>query len=347
MKEKEYERFSEKLYFIDNGSVIHRIFTAVLLFFSIAPPCPVRYQVARPWKWKIKNPPLCELGQEFKFQNHVLEHLEFHDLRYKLWRNLTRSLAIVAILLLLASLYFEVWETTHLIVVRFGFIILYIILIAIVSRLVSKMLARYFIDSLCVSAILYVLCDLNRSNVLLHSDLRKMLLYRIDYLAELTSGLAARYAPHSDNMLWVKSLFNKMRSDIREREKNVIAPTDKVLSDLKQDFYQMASHYISGNYGMFAQEEEHSISQVESHDNWKQTLLIGVFRFIGIIIPLALMGLYLWDKDKKFIPSSIKIESDTIALVFIAWLLFSIDSVMKLGVVAGLVEAAKSVKDLT
>jgi len=316
--------------------------SAIVLFFSVAPPQPIRRKGGWSWKWQITSPSLEDLGSSLGFKGCMLGSLSFHDRRCKLWHVLALCITLIVVIGLMIFSYLEIWMTTHAIGLRIVFVISFIIVLAMTSRFVSKALAMYFIDSLCVSAILYVMCDLQRDDILTHSDFKIMLLYRIDYLAELTIGLTSRYAPHSDNKSWVRDLFGQMQLYVRERERWVIAPTDNILIDLKQDFYQLASYYITGNYGAFTPQSLFP-SSADSEFNWKQSLITGVVRFVGIIIPLGLMGVYLW--NPAFF-SFVHTDSDIVALIFMVWLLLSIDTTMNLGVVAKLARIAKTVKDL-
>ena len=74
-----------------------------------------------------------------------------------------------------------------------------------------------------------------------------------------------------------------------------------------------------------------------------QRLASGLPRFFGIVLPLTLMGLYLWRPD--LLPF-INLSPDVVTLIFLAWLLLSIDALLNLGVVSGLANLAKGLKEL-
>ena len=73
-------------------------------------------------------------------------------------------------------------------------------------------------------------------------------------------------------------------------------------------------------------------------------IITGLPRTLGIILPLMIMGLYLW---RPTLFPFITLDTSTVTLIFIAWLLLAIDAGLKLGIVAGLTNLAKGIKELT
>lgn len=214
----------------------------------------------------------------------------------------------------------------------------------LVIRLVDIAVNRFYAETLCVQAVLALSLVLGRDDVLKYSTSRKDLLSRIHYLSRMTLLLASRYATRSEsNQSWVFRHFKEMELYLREHERWAIAPTDSTLADLRRDFRQLAPLYITGQYGAFEWRNLFTAPEISPYGLMRR-VLTGVLRFIGIVLPLILMGLYLLRPDKfPFIPPE---SRKIITLIFISWLLLVLDSSLKLGVVAQLTSLAKGIKDL-
>jgi hypothetical protein len=190
---------------------------------------------------------------------------------------------------------------------------------------------------------LFIILDLSRDDVLVQPARKKILLHRTSRLAELTLTLTLSYASISQtNQFWLKQHFKQMEAYIRERERWILAPIDTTLDNLRNDFYALAPIFIIGNYGTFQWKYEISPPK-SSKIGWKGALFRNLARVLGIILPLTLMGLYLW--QPSLFPF-LQIDPNIVALIFVAWLLLTLDITLKLGVVAELTNLAKGIKDL-
>ena len=67
---------------------------------------------------------------------------------------------------------------------------------------------------------------------------------------------------------------------------------------------------------------------------------LALVHLTGIVLPLAILG-YALLNEKYF-----GLDPSQIAIIFIAWLLVSIDFTLKLGIIAGLINLAKEIKEL-
>jgi hypothetical protein len=192
--------------------------------------------------------------------------------------------------------------------------------------------------------VLGLLIDLSRNDVLIRSDRKRILIRRIDYLDMTILLMPSVYASNNKTTQdWSRKHFKQMSFFIQERARWVIAPLDTTLTDLGRDFFELAAILIKGNYGEFSWQdpvEEQEISSLK----WQRRIINGLPRFLGLILPLILMGLYLL---KPTLFPFIREGGQTIVTyIFLAWLLLSNDASLKLGIVAGLTKLAKEIKGL-
>jgi hypothetical protein len=220
--------------------------------------------------------------------------------------------------------------------------VFWIIIARLLQRIVGPLLTRFFADSACVAQILHLLVDLQNEDALI-SKRKKTILRRVDDLARMTLVLAL--APKSRDeatQRWVWKHFKEMELFIRKRERWIMVPSSSTLASLRRDFLRLAPIYITRQYGVFEWENLYREPGEDTSD-WKDHLLKWLKTLVGFIIPLALMGLYLWNPD---LFPAVQFDAETVGLVFVAWLLLGLDVVFDLGVVSGLVELAKGIKDL-
>jgi hypothetical protein len=206
-------------------------------------------------------------------------------------------------------------------------------------RLAFAATATRFADTVCVRTIVYVIVELSRHDVLTDPHKRRRLMSRIDSLAKGTLLLAARFSSRAEsNQKSLREHFKRIERYVRERERWVAMPRATTLNDLRRDFYRLGEIYLSGNYGEFIWPD--AIPLEEPHDaTVSGRIRNGLPRFLGIVVPLGLMAYFLW----KPIPG---VDSKVVSLIFLAWLLLGIDAILKLGIVAGVVNLAKEIKTL-
>lgn len=233
----------------------------------------------------------------------------------------------------------KIVETVILLVIQLLFMF---VVVRVAFRLGSALTNKNFAESLCVMIAVYIVVDLSRDDILTDPRKKKTFLTRLDDLARVTLLLSSRYSSRNEtNQQWINSHFRQLRQYILERARWAVAPTESTLSDLRQDFYRLASMYLEGSYGTFSWNAEPEPSQQSLP--WKTRVFGSVPSFLGIIVPLVLMGLLL---RKPAYLQSVGVSSNVIALILIAWLLLAVDSALKLGVVAGITNLAKEIKNL-
>lgn len=201
----------------------------------------------------------------------------------------------------------------------------------------------YFADSLCVKNLLYILVDLTKDDILINPHKRKIFVMRINELAANTALLWLRFEPRKENNREItREHFRNMDAYIRERGRWAITPMATTLYDLQKDFYALASIYIRCAYGEFKWPE--TPLQPESVKKSRMQRFVALApKIIGFVLPFIFLGLVIWKNEWL---KSKGIGADIITLIFISWLLLVIDATLKLGVVAGIVNLAKEIKNL-
>jgi len=209
-------------------------------------------------------------------------------------------------------------------------------------KIVSIIVDRYFADSLFVYTIISLNLQLSQDDCLQNPGRKVEVLHRMHHLARNAQLLSLRFfSRDSDSQAWVRKHFNHLARYIRERERWVIAPRQSTLADLRRDFYGLAETFVAGQYGEFSWIPEQQPEQMFL--TWRQRLIGGGPRLLGLLLPLAILLLFIWRRS-YFEP--LGLTPNVVGLMLIAWLLLALDSVLKLGIVAGLVSLAKGIKDL-
>jgi hypothetical protein len=357
----DYQDFNlESFEFFDESSWvsrrIHSLLTAIASLFDVRPGIsPVTFKGREKWS-KVAS--LKILAEAIGFDDPVmLRYFDFHQKRRYEWILLAVPVYLVLIALLspflvqswdfLSVMIYQLnlpWKIAVSVVLLVTIIPLFtFVLLGIAFRFTSALTKGRFAETLCVITAVYLVIQLSRDDALARPDRRKALLARMDDLARNTLLLEARYSAGSNvTQNWVESHFKKMESYIRERERWVIAPADTTLGSLRRDFYRLATIYATANYGNFIWPEEER--KPEETKSMQVRLLLGeLLDFLGILLPLAIIGFLLWQPT---LLEALNIEANALALVFLAWLLLSIDRKLKLGVVDGLVGLAKGIKEL-
>lgn len=217
------------------------------------------------------------------------------------------------------------------------------VLIRMIYKIIETLTIRKFADSVCALTVAYLIVELSRGDVLIDTEKRASLIARTNDLARNTLFLTSRFASRSSQeQEWSSKHFRYMERYIRERERWIITPMETTLADLRRDFHSLAEIYITGNYGKFDWSKVTSPPETITI-NRRQRLLKAVPRFVGVILPLIFFGILLWQHPQL---ESIGLGTNIIALIFIAWLLLAIDATLKLGIVAGVINLAKEIKNL-
>lgn len=231
--------------------------------------------------------------------------------------------------------------------------LMYLILSLIPAILVTKILfifyEKLFLETSCIQTIFYILFDLSREDILISSDRKKLLLCRVEHLSRLTLLIPQSYKIRSKfHQQWLENHFQSLSNYLQERVRWIAAPTENTLCQLRDEFYQIAHLYITGEYGLFDW-DSNIILEKSAKSGWQQNLVSVLIRLMGIVIPLGLMGTYIFvptEIREKLFPG-ITIETNNVAYIFTAWLLITIDITLKLGVVESIIEVAKGLRDLS
>lgn len=220
---------------------------------------------------------------------------------------------------------------------------MWLVLAVFMFRLGGLLLDRHYADTLCTTTAVYLLVDLYRQDVLARPDYRRALMNRFDVLARSTQLLMLRYASkHPATQVRLQRHFREMIAYIRERQAWAVTPTVTTLDDLRRDIRALARIYITGRYGEFTWEPRPDI-EPDPQLPWWMTFLVKAKRILALGLPLLGMG-YLLQHPETL--ATLGASSELVSLMFIAWLLLALDSVLHLGVVSGLVGLAKGIKEL-
>lgn len=223
-------------------------------------------------------------------------------------------------------------------------IILFTIIVTrIAVKTASTLIDKNFADTLCAATCVYLVIELNRDDVLAHPKKKKALIARLNDLARNTALLPLCYASKNEiNQIWAKEHFTQMEQYIRERERWVIAPSESTLLDLRRDFYNLAIIYITGGFGKF--DWTTTFSKLELAQTTQiRSLVSGLSRTAGVVLPLIFLGIVLWQHSQL---EAVGLGANLVALILIAWFLLAIDAALKLGIVAGVINLAKEIKNL-
>jgi hypothetical protein len=306
---------------------------------------------------------LTPMGHSFGFTEERMQYvLSYHDWRHERWSTVTSIIAfllyliviplgLIAVVLPLAV--YSVLNPTFLSSPSYSIIrpplltFTFLLSLTILSRLTFRIVNRRYAETLCIREALFILTDLNEDDVLLRSDKKDILLRRLHSLATLTLLIATRYrVAHANTRKHVEHHFQEIAEYVREHEPWIHTPIETTLNDLRRDFHQLATMYVLGNYGQFTW--RHTFPEPETGSAARRTqivlLLRTLARFTVLTLPLLLMGLYLG--NSSLFPW-LEIDAGVVGLVFLAWLLLTLDSTFKLGVVSELVGFAKGIKELT
>lgn len=329
-------------------SLLHVIYTNFFIPIGFSAPRLVYLKGQRYWG---KRPALETMGKAIGFDNRdIIQSLVYHNGKL----NLRRPLFMVCVFLISFSLLFLeaqlfqfasliigsglfLWVLTFFMAVNAAYISF-----AIGFRLFEWFADKQFAESLCTAEVLYLMLDLSQDDILSNREKKFLLLSRINQLARVTVLLASLYASKSKaNQEWVYKHFGEMISYIRERERWVIAPQETTLKTLRNDFYNLALVFFKGSYGEFSWRDQKTGDDLVF--SWKELFSKKLLRFLGFMLPLIFMGVYLW--NPTYFPY-LHFNPDVVTLVFLSWFLLALDSGLQLGVVSGLIQLAKGLKDL-
>jgi hypothetical protein len=318
------------------------------------------------WEKYIKSPKLHELFEFVGiFDPQLFPQIEYHNKRIKN-RLIYALLVYIALALpfILSAIYFsneipnllslslgQIIAKMHFPILAF-FILIFLVLIFIFSIfIIFGLIARisvilvdyHYAETLCVYAIVNLLIELNRDNVLFRSDHRKRAQKRLNVLAQNTLMLAARYKSNDDNtQAWYRIHVLHIERFIRDRERWLMAPQDNTLANLRQSFKDMSIIYILGTYGDFDWPVEEPTEEKTKQSAFSR-IANSIVKILGLVLPILIFGFLSFRPD---LLEQWDINTELISLILIAWFLISLDAILKLGIVDRLLTVAKEIREL-
>lgn len=209
------------------------------------------------------------------------------------------------------------------------------------GKIVTIVLDRRFADSLIILSSIYLVDDLNQDNDLGDPEYKRRILERLRILRRNTLLLSQTFtATNSESNQEAVIHLKSIETYIREREGWVITPKKNTLELLRKDFDKLAMVLISGQYGEFKTKTKHKINEVTPV---ALTFIDKLLRVVFFLFPyLILLILYI---RTEFI-TNLGLNTTTVFLVGIAWILLTIDARLKLGFVERVAGMAKTIKEL-
>lgn len=314
--------------------------------------CPVAIRGQKP----DALPALSVIGRTMGFgDDHSQRLLDHHDERRLLrWRASAASLDFLLQPLLLLFLTGP-WLTlipsassSRSLAVEIAtwilFLLVELVLMAMLAmmfrRLTELLLDRHFAEAICATQTLYLLVELRREDVLARTDRRRDLVARLDELARAARLLGLQYgAGQPATRSRVQRHFREIARYVEERRVWAITPMETTLQDLTRDLRELAHIFITGTYGELGwgpEEVDHATS------GWRSAVRTAG-RAVALVAPFAGIA-YLLPRPEVI--QSLGGTGNVVLLVMIAWALLSVDAVLRLGLVSGVVSLAKSIKEL-
>lgn len=326
---------------------------------------PVVSPVRNPRRFNLTDPPITRLGQAIGF-NTPADYAALTHHRKRVYYRVYIALGLYT-LLLLPLIPLLIWVLQSILLgytnltqqlalppsMNFTLAYLFIpttllLLSAIVStalKVASVLSDRYYADSICVATAIFLVIQLTRDDVLSNPRRKRDLLDRMHYLANCTLLLTSSFGvkdPAAE--AWLKEHFGQIEQYIRERQRWVVSPIDLTLKDLRRDFHKLAKMYIDSSYGSFEWPTDAPTTPpaIVSTSLLRRAWL-ALPRILGLLLPLVLLGFLIWNPAALQV---IGVDVNIVALLFFVWLLITLDTILKLGIVDRVVSLAKDVSSL-
>lgn len=212
----------------------------------------------------------------------------------------------------------------------------------LVFRLVGLLVDRHFAEALCATNAMYLLAELQREDALARADYRRGLIDRLDSLARATQLLALRY-PSRDAATGARLQrhFREMIAYIHARRMWAVTPVSTTLDDLRRDVQALARVYVTGAYGEVAWRPDAG-AEDERRPAWWRMALRGTSRMLGVLLPVA--GFMYLREHAGAQPFGV--SNEVAGGFLLAWLVYSLDNMLQMGLVSSVVGLAKSIKEL-
>lgn len=212
------------------------------------------------------------------------------------------------------------------------------------SRVVSVLFDRYYADTLAFVSCLYLLGNLARKNSLLGTGDRRRLLSRIRGLRKYLSLLPYQFGvSESASHPRAGGQFKHMHEFVEEKENQIIAPSSGSQVEMFGELLSFLDILLTGQYGEFTIQVPAGVESAPAPE--QPTTVPGrLLRFLGFITPIFLvLAVFFFPEQLSFLG----IERNVVSYISLAWLLLAIDANLKLGIVQGLSNLAKTIKDLS
>lgn len=215
--------------------------------------------------------------------------------------------------------------------------------LVLINKVLFNTLDRYFASSLAIQTLLYLLVDLNYSEVMYRSDMRLQVIRRMNYMIRCIRLLSLQMSYlNKDSSMWIEEHFRAIEMFVRERQRWAMAPVATTRDDLEEDFRYLAYIFITNQYGEFhwspqlpSEEKKQPVTKANS---WQ-----SLWRPIIALLPLIIFFFVLW---KQEILKNMGIPPNVISLISISWLLLLIDRFLNLGIIESIITTAKGIRDI-
>lgn len=340
-----YKFNPSKVRFVDD-IFLYKLFSLLAQPFGLSAKFIVREKRPGSYSYLDDEPDILQLGRLLNYEDRIIDKLCYHE---KIINNakkiespfyyLIALLGIIGILVMLVILGGAVSSGIG----RIGLVILSYLFIfiwpAIVIKLIFLVKGSLLPESIVIDQIIYLLVYISRDNVLQEMGKKKILLLKLDRLANSILGIARTYGNYlPSNKNRYMEHFLQISTFVRERAKLVILSKEDTLEQIRTDLYNLSVILISGNYGNFeSNDQELSISIPKSSS--PKT----VIKILGFLMPIILMGLYITHSELFPIPN---LDKTVVEVFFISWVLITIDNVLELGAIENIVKIAKALREL-
>jgi hypothetical protein len=291
-----------------------------------------------------------ELGKTIRFDDDSANIiLEYHKKRLALQSTLSTMLyfavAIIGSVILLVSFGYiaPIFGNRGIILNNFSsFITLTLAFISsfLAMRIAVLLVDKHFADTLSIVCTIYLNIYLEKEQTLSDPEARRRILDRIRILRKNIILLARTFADGTD--LWPYQHMKHIENFVREREHWIIAPQKQTLEDLRKDFSYLLEILVTGEYGNFQWEKDEKVTEVQKQKPSEGFINKSV-RFLLMIFPFILLIILYLSPDRI---TALGIDTNTVFLVSLAWILLIIDANLNLGIIERVTGLAKTMKDL-
>jgi len=214
-------------------------------------------------------------------------------------------------------------------------------------KVIFILLDNVYADSLCIQASLGVLVELTDPYVLNNPQKKRFLLLFLSEVARysLLLLLCFRSSSERENET-IRNHFHKIERFVQAQARLATIPKSGTLEELRKSFMILTQMFITGNYGDFEWREDDAPSAKpapETPKTWYQSLLGWIGNIIGLGIPLT--GLYYLITKPSFFEAW-PLDTNSLTLIALVWLVLSIDSVLRLGITEKAIATIKEIKEL-